>query len=258
MSTEPPVGDDLQQMIGGMRARFVEHLDAEPRRVPVRRRVGIVVAVVALLGVGTASGAVALGMIPQPFAAAPVPATTTSPTQPPPVPTASSAPVRPTTRPTPTPVSATIPASCATALSAADSDRIFGGLVREQLRPAGPGVPAPYWVDPAEPFVADATLVCRWSSSGSPEEPDSLFLAMGTTPAATLTDRLRTHEDDGWSCSDRLGGRACQQVSSSEYYGTPLETTMTFFVRGDTYISVTQTNTPTDGLLDALVERTWS
>ncbi|MFJ7289884.1 hypothetical protein ACIQUC_16345 [Curtobacterium sp. NPDC098951] len=261
MSSEPPVGDDLQQMIVGMRERFVAHLDAEPRRASVRKRVGIAVAVLALLGVGTASGAVALGMIPSPIAAPPAPSASGPAAVPPPDRTASSAPIRPTTEPS-APASAggaaSIPGSCAAAVPARDAARLFGSLQAEQIRPVAPGETAPpYWVDPEEPFVADATLVCRWSATGSTEEVDNLFLAMGSTSEATLGERLRADEQAGWTCTDRLGGRACQHSESSDHYGDRLETTHTFFVRGDTWISVTQTNTPTDGLLDVLVRQTW-
>ncbi|MFJ3319521.1 hypothetical protein [Curtobacterium sp. NPDC086286] len=261
MSSEPPVGDDLQQMIVGMRQRFVAHLDAEPRRVSVRKRVGIAVAIVALLGVGTASGAVALGMIPSPIAAPPAPSASSPAAEPRPDRTASSAPIRPTTRPSsPTSggVAASIPDSCAAAVPSADSARLFGQRKVEQIRPVAPGgVGSDYWVDPDEPFVADAALVCRWSQTGSPEESDNLFLAIGSTAEGALDERLSAHEQAGWSCTDRLGGRACQHSESSDYHGDPLETTHTFFVRGDTWISVTQTNTPTDGLLEVLVQQTW-
>lgn len=100
----------------------------------------------------------------------------------------------------------------------------------------------------------DARDRLRWVST---EEVDNLFLAMGSTSEATLDERLGADEQAGWTCTDRLGGRACHHSESSDHYGDRLETTHTFFVRGDTWISVTQTNTPTDGLLDLLVRQTW-
>ncbi|KQS14774.1 hypothetical protein ASG04_02830 [Curtobacterium sp. Leaf183] len=68
------------------------------------RRAGIIIGVIALLGLGATSGGVALGMIPQPFAAAPAPAPSPTTIEPSETPTESSAPVieRPTVTPTPT------------------------------------------------------------------------------------------------------------------------------------------------------------
>ncbi|PYY33296.1 hypothetical protein DEJ16_13955 [Curtobacterium sp. MCJR17_055] len=84
---------------------------AEDRRPAPRRRgrrAGIAIGVIALLGLGATSGAVALGMIPQPFAE-PAPTSTPSPTAPAVPSTPAAAPVQevpvpvPTPTPTPTP-----------------------------------------------------------------------------------------------------------------------------------------------------------
>lgn len=101
MDTEPPTGDELTQMLVSMKRQVL--VAAPPRPVARRRRIGrtgIAIGVVALLGLGAASGAVALGMVPAPFTAAPAPAPTPTP-----LPTASSEPssaaVTPSFRPTP-------------------------------------------------------------------------------------------------------------------------------------------------------------
>lgn len=252
----------MRQLLSAMRGNVESRLHDRPRPVSVGRRVGIGVAIVALLGLGTASGALALGMIPHPFAAGPV----ASPTPDAPVPTTSSSPssarITPTPKPTPFATAGTadpdapasIPTSCGAAVSASDGARIFGDLVRAQYRPGGDGQ---YYVDPEQPFKEDASLVCRWSPSGSPEEPDNLFLEEGTADRTVLTARLDTLAGKGQTCSDRLGGRVCQVTESGQYYDEALSTTSTFFVRGDTYVAITQTNTPTDGLLAAIVEQTW-
>lgn len=104
MNTEPPTGDDLQRMLVSMKQNVLDR--AEERRPAPRRRgrrAGIVIGVIALLGLGATSGAVALGMVPQPFAAAPAPSpSVVAPSE---TPTRSSAPVvnEPTSTPTPTP-----------------------------------------------------------------------------------------------------------------------------------------------------------
>jgi hypothetical protein len=100
MNTEPPTGDDLQRMLVSMKHNVLEH--ADDRR-PKRRghRSGIVIAAVALLALGTASGAVALAVVPQMQQAAPVASPT--PSLPEPSSTPSSAPVVETPDPTPEP-----------------------------------------------------------------------------------------------------------------------------------------------------------
>jgi hypothetical protein len=100
MNTEPPTGDDLQRMLVSMKRNVMEHAD---ERRPKRRghRPGIVVAAVALLALGTASGAVALAVVPQMQQAAPVASPT--PSAPGTSSTPSSAQVVETPDPTPTP-----------------------------------------------------------------------------------------------------------------------------------------------------------
>lgn len=104
MNTEPPTGDELQQMLVSMKQDVLARAHAT-RPAPRRRgrRAGIVIGVIAVLGIGATSGGVALGMIPQPFAAAPAPSP--APSEPTVTPSESSAPVveRPTTAPPQTP-----------------------------------------------------------------------------------------------------------------------------------------------------------
>lgn len=101
MDTEPPSGDELTQLLVSMKRQVLAA--APPRPAARRRRIGrtgIAIGVVALLGLGAASGAVALGMVPAPFTAAPAPAPTATP-----LPTTSTEPsfaaVTPSFRPTP-------------------------------------------------------------------------------------------------------------------------------------------------------------
>lgn len=261
MSAEPPVGDELEQMLAGMRENVSGRLVARPRRSSIRRRVGITVAVVALLGIGTASGAVALGMLPQPFVA-PAPVASTAPAPQEQTPSTPSAPITLTPAPqssaAPTATAATIPTSCTDVVPASASTRLFGSLVRQQLRPTPPGTPEQqYFQDPETPFAADAALVCRWSESGSTEDTDNLFLQVGRTDPSTLDARLEVLGSRGWDCTEVHDGRSCQHTETSTYYGEHLDTTFTFFARGDTWVSVTQTDTPTNGLLGAVVQQLW-
>jgi hypothetical protein len=104
MNTEPPTGDDLHRMLVTMKQSVLDR--AEDRKPAPRRRgrrAGIAIGVIALLGLGATGGGVALGMIPQPFAAAPAPVSTPSPTEPAARSTPAAAPVQETPDPTPTP-----------------------------------------------------------------------------------------------------------------------------------------------------------
>lgn len=106
MKTEPPTGDDLQCMLVTMKQSVLDR--AEDRRPAPRRRgrrTGIVLGVIALLGLGATSSGVALGMIPQPFTAEPAPVSTPSPTGPAAPSTPTGAPVEETPHPTPTALS---------------------------------------------------------------------------------------------------------------------------------------------------------
>lgn len=256
MADEPPVGDEMRRMLAGMRRRVADGMHDKPRPVSSRRRVGLIVALIAVLGIGTASGSVALGLVPTPFPAAPMP----GPTSASPAPSPSGSPSPSAARITPTPTasaSATIPDACTDAVPAVDAPRLFGSLVLDQLRPQVAGDMTDYYVDPEEPFTADATLVCHWSPNGSTEDVDNLFLEMGTADSAVLQPRLQALAGKGWTCTDTLGGRSCQHAETTMYYSDRVDTTYTFFVRGDTWISIHQSNIPTDGLLKALVQQTW-
>lgn len=261
MDHEPPSGEDMRRMLAGMRENVADRIGQTHRPRSTARRIGVVAAIVAVLGVGTASGALALGMIPHPFTAAP-PAATEAPA-PTDAPSPSSDRITPTVVPTPTPTptptprAAAIPTTCAEAVPAADAERLFGSLVRTQVRPETPESPRSWYTDPETPFVADAALVCRWAESAGTEGTDGVSLQEGTTDPAVLAARLDTLASRGWTCTDVLGGRSCQRTEQSVYYGEPLVTADTFFVRDGTWVSVTQVNVPTNGLLRAVVQQTW-
>ena len=258
MSNEPPGGDEMQRMLAGMRQQVVRGMHDKPRPASARRRVGLIVALIGVLGIGTASGSVALGLVPTPFAAAPAPVPSSAP--PTPAPTGSPSPSAARITPTPAPAdtTATIPGACTDAVPSADAPRLFGSLEITQFRPQVPGGRTDYYIDPEIPFKEDAELVCSWTPGGTSEGDEGLFLEMGTADRDVLQARLRVVADKDWTCTDTLGGRSCQHTETSMYYSDQVETTHTFFVRGDTWISITQSNVPTDGLLKALVQQTWT
>ncbi|MCS6555696.1 hypothetical protein [Curtobacterium flaccumfaciens] len=256
MSNEPPGGDEMQRMLAGMRQQVVWGMHDKPRPASARRRVGLIVALIAVLGIGTASGSVALGLVPTPFAAAPAPVPSSAP--PTPAPTGSPSAARITPTPAPADTTATIPGACTDAVPAADAPRLFGSLEITQFRPQVPGGRTDYYIDPEIPFKEDAELVCSWTPGGTSEGDEGLFLEMGTADRDVLQARLRVVADKDWTCTDTLGGRSCQHTETAMYYSDRVETTHTFFVRGDTWISITQSNVPTDRLLKALVQQTWT
>lgn len=243
MNTEPPEGDDLQRMLVAMKQNVLER--ATPRSRRRRIRPGIVIGVVGLLALGTASGAVAVSLSQQDH---PVAAPTTR--EPAPVPSAAtptSAPITmtPTPRPTRNPV-ATIPTTCREAVPAKDYDRLFGSTPLTEINQAeastGTDSPDVLW-------AGTPSLTCVWADPSA--DVTGLTLDIGTTrPGAD--PRL---VDDSWSCADRDGGRMCQVTTQAGPY--PVDQTTTIFIRGDTFVLIRQAAFPTNGLLPAIVEEVW-
>ncbi|WIB59607.1 hypothetical protein DEJ13_14345 [Curtobacterium sp. MCLR17_007] len=251
MNTEPPTGDDLQQMLVSMKREVLTRADQQ-RPAPRRRgrRAGIVIGVIAVLGIGATSGGVALGMIPQPFAAAPAPspsATTVAPSE---TPTPSSAPVvseptsTPSSTPSPTRRAAVLPTDCRSMVPEADYERLFGQVpVRDETS----SIPVPQ-----APFP-DTSLRCVWMDPSA--DVSGISVDIGTATPEQQAQLESTFADGPEVCSDRDGGRFCQATWPADPY--PVDTTVTYFGRGTTWIQVTQTNAPTDGLLKAIEQQVW-
>jgi hypothetical protein len=119
MNTEPPTGDDLTRMLVSMKTNVLERATDVPRRRRPGRRFGIAFGLVALIGLGSAGGAVALGLVPSPFEglAQPEPTAVVS-AEPAPSPTPTTAPPEPSAAPSTQPVGSTpqpyVPIDCAT------------------------------------------------------------------------------------------------------------------------------------------------
>ncbi|PZE64051.1 hypothetical protein DEI83_12765 [Curtobacterium sp. MCBD17_021] len=213
------------------------------------RRAGIVIGVIALLGLGATSGGVALGMIPQPFTAS-APAPTPSATVPVMPSTPAAAPVQdvpdPTPTPTPTPTStaATLPPDCTGLVPASEQDRLFGGTPlqdpsgTERLRTAAP---------------LTTNLSCLWMDPRA--DVSGLSIDVGTGTAEQISAFEATLVERGHVCSDRGPARVCTQTRQAEPY--PVDTTETWYFRGTTWFEVSQTNFPTNGLLDAVEQQIW-
>lgn len=101
MRTDPPIGDELTRMLATMKTNVLRRADETrdqpaPARQTRMRIIGITIALVSLLIVGSAGAALATGIIPSPFPQ-PVPVATSTPSS---TPTPSTT---PTTAPTSTP-----------------------------------------------------------------------------------------------------------------------------------------------------------
>ncbi|PZE80626.1 hypothetical protein DEI91_13885 [Curtobacterium sp. MCBD17_032] len=228
---------------------------AEDRRPAPRRRgrrAGIAIGVIALLGLGATSGGVALGMIPQPFtASAPAP----SPTGPAAPSTPAAAPVQeipdpvhsptPTPTPTPTPAAATLPSDCTGLVPASERDRLFDGTPLQD--PSGTA----HLRTAAAPLTT--ALSCLWMDPSA--DVSGLSIDVGTGTAEQISAFETTLVERGHVCSDRGPARVCTQTRQAAPY--PVDTTDTWYFRGTTWFEVSQTNFPTNGLLDAVEQQIW-
>lgn len=258
MNTEPPEGDDLQRMLVSMKQNVLERATPRPKR--RRGRSGVVIGVVALLAVGTATGAVALTLSQQdtPVAAptqtqAPEPSATAT--------TPSSAPI--TGAPTPTPTSTPtatatpalnvlIPGDCYQLVPDADYARFFGAATHTSTV-FGPGTTRePDGNDRVQGHLRDPHewLYCTWQNSGV--EANITIRVSHTADIAQ--DTPEEYAEQAGTCTDDLGGRTCQFTTTAERV-RPL--TVTTLVRDGVTIQINQTDFPTDGLLAAIVGEIW-
>ncbi len=258
MNTEPPEGDDLQRMLVSMKQNVLERADARPKR--RRGRSGVVIGVVAMLTVGTATGAVALTLSQQ---ETPVAAPTQT-QEPEPSPTAtipSSAPITgtpiPTATPTPGPISSSgetvsIPGWCSQLVPTSSYERFFGaaslyGEVRTDT-------------EAREPTAAErtggitdlgASLFCQWDNKGVSE--GLVINILRVTPAEAVALEQRAVVQSG-QCADHMAGRMCQYEFRAPDGVLHAYTT---FVRDGISVQIYQYDFPTTGLLDAVVEQIW-
>ncbi|ROP61147.1 hypothetical protein EDF24_1313 [Curtobacterium sp. PhB130] len=248
MNTEPPEGDDLQRMLVSMKHEVLTRVDRQ-RPLPRRRgrHVGIVIGVIAVLGIGVGSGAVALGLVPQPFEAA-APAPSSTPTEPPAPSTPAAAPIENSPSVTPTPASTNtdgvLPTDCRALVPTSDYDRLFNATPLRD--PAGTA-----WGDAR--IGPTPSMWCVWMDPRA--DVSGLDIAIGQADAAELREYEADLTHEGYACSDRDDGRICQMTRPADPY--PVDTTLTFFARGSTWVDISQTNFPTDGLLRAVEQQVW-
>ncbi|ARC56797.1 hypothetical protein AS850_06870 [Frondihabitans sp. 762G35] len=251
MDSRPPTGDDLTRMIVSMKQNVIRRTETPPRR--SRAHVGLIIGAVVLLGIGTASGAVALGLVGHPFAAPvpPSPSSTVSTAVPAPSTSASAAPAP---APSAAPVAGLrIPTECTDVVAAVDAGRLFGASPLQQALPAVAGstpipVPSPPGPDPS--IYKTPSLYCIWADPRA--DVTHLTVEMGTASTAETSASIDALVERGFTCSTGDGGRFCQQVKPDDEY--PVDQTRTFFVRGDTWIEISQANFPTSDLLGAITD----
>jgi hypothetical protein len=257
MNTEPPQGDDLQRMLVSMKQNVLERATPLPKR--RRGRSGIVIGVVALLAVGTATGAVALTLSQQNADPVAAPTQTQQPEPAPSATTPSSAPItgapvpKPTPTPTPTPVAShRIPGLCSALVSPTDRERFFGAADQvtsiwgpDGVREADGNDRLQGLRDPEE------SLYCSWQNHGVISQ---LSVVVGHASPADVSRGESDTEAQGEACVDRFGGRFCQYAPGND---SGADATRTLFFRDDLSIEINQVDYATDGLLPAIVGEIW-
>ena len=261
MNTEPPQGDDLQRMLVSMKQNVLERATPLPKR--RRGRSGIVIGVVALLAVGTATGAVALTLSQQNADPVAAPTQTQQPEPAPSSTTPSSAPITgaPIPKPTPTstpsnlPVSGKrIPGSCSLLVPPGENARFFGAAKNTEFivdngGDAHASTPRERIDGLTEP---DASLMCSWQNEGMVAR---IAISISKATSADAADAENSALGSGGSCEIQFGGKVCRSEFTAQADTVP--TTETAFVRDDILIDIQQTDFPTDGLLPAIVGQIW-
>ncbi|GGL03024.1 hypothetical protein JOE58_002967 [Curtobacterium luteum] len=256
MNTEPPEGDDLQRMLVAMKQNVLERATPRRRR---RARPGLVIGVVGLLALGTASGAVALSLSQQdrPVAA---PTETQEPEPAPSATTPTSAPITatPTPRPVPTPTPTSepdvrIPGDCYLLVPDSDYARFFGAAQHTSTiwTPEGGGR-QPDGNDRIQGLRdPDEALSCTWQNEGVVANISVVVRPAFEDDAAEIPELVA---ESNPTCEDRLGGRACSWTPGTDS-GDAVRGT--YFTRGNLTIDIMQTDFPTNGLLPAIVGEIW-
>ena len=232
MNTEPPTGDDLTRMLVSMKKNVLERATDTTRRRP-GRRFGIAFGLVALIGLGSAGGAVAMGFVPSPFEglAQPEPTAVVS-TPPAPTPTATPTP-EPSAAPSTQPVGGTpepyLPIDCATLATESSLTSLLRApnLLTDDLE--GPFAPV---IAAEDQFGLDD---CNWDSTS-----ETAYASFAITSAprdaraseAVASDRAEGAVDIGIGdqstqiCTEYLGCRGTVLVGDywlDYYYGQSVD-----------------------------------
>ncbi|PZE83245.1 hypothetical protein DEI91_09995 [Curtobacterium sp. MCBD17_032] len=242
-------------MLVSMKQTVLEN--ADDRR-PKRRghRSGIVVAAVALLALGTASGAVALAVVPQ-MQQASAPVASPTPQAPSPSGTPSSAPVVETPEPTPTrttsAASTRYPTDCGGLYSDADRARFFGGAPVTQTpeRLDGTTMPAPAPVPFAGgTWTASTWIECTWKDPRA--DISHITVRMGSAPENELGKYEASLREEAGTCDLEDIGTVCTRTVRADPY--PVDATRTFWTQDGYWVDIDQANMPTSGLLQATID----
>ena len=111
-----------------------------------------------------------------------------------------------------------------------------------------PGIPEA-GADPVAVADTAAELDCLWRDPRA--DVSGLSVQMGRLDQPSASSLLQRAEASGSTCSDSHGGRVCQISSVDPQYGT--DASRTYFVRGDLFIAVDQSNFPTNDLLGSIL-----
>ena len=169
----------------------------------------------------------------------------------------------PSSSETPTASPVNIPTDCTQIVDSATYTATMGenplnpeGFLRRDGTPFGARTPT---VPPADATLVQivdsaASLDCLWRDPRA--DITGLGVTMGRLDQATSASLLSLAAADGATCSDAQGGRLCQKSGKDVQYQT--DQTQTYFVRGDLYVYVNQTNFPTNDLLGSILAHTAS
>lgn len=187
-------------------------------------------------------------------------ATPTTPPASSPTPTGAATPT-PSETPAASPVN--IPTDCRQIVDSATYAATMGEtpLNPEEFRrrdstPFGARTPTVPAADASLTDIVDsaAELDCLWRDPRA--DVTGLGVTMGRLDQATSASLVSLAAADGATCSDAQGGRLCQKTTTDEQYQTDISNT--YFVRGDLYVHVFQSNFPTNDLLGSILAHTAS
>ncbi|RFA13779.1 hypothetical protein B7R22_11850 [Subtercola boreus] len=123
--------------------------------------------------------------------------------------------------------------------------------------PAGSIVPTtpPVGATLAETLYAATQLRCVWRDPSA--DITSVTIEIPTVDPADASDYLASLPALGYTCAAATSGtgEACQLTTTDPKYSVDVGSTS--FLRGDTYIHISQANVSTPGLLDSLASMLW-
>ncbi len=153
-----------------------------------------------------------------------------------------------------------IPRDCHQLVSPDSYKRTFGDTPLNDpgfVGPDGAGAVTPSAPPPganASQILSSAVqLYCVWRDPRA--DITGIAVTVATVDGAVARGHLDELAAQGYTCKDVHGGRQCQKVEKDPEY--PVDDGFTSFSRDDVYLSVTQSNFPTNDLIGRIVATLW-